>query len=133
MRRLARTIVALSAAAALVVPALAEASTIEIPTSITANRKPTGAVEPGTSVHIYGKLSSPKARCERNSTIKLIKVGKGVIRTTTTGRRGRYAFDIRVWNTAHYRVRFPGKTLKVVHPDTYVCAASRTSLRILVR
>ncbi len=133
MRRASRAVIALVAAATLALPAPAEALIIAYPTSITADRSPTGTVEPGTSVHIFGKLSSPKRTCVRNSTIQLIKVGKGVIRTTTTGRRGRYAFDIRVWNTARYRVRFPGKTLKVVHPDTYICEASSTSLRIRVR
>jgi hypothetical protein len=119
--------------AVMLLPETASAVTTTYPTSITAHRKPTGVVERGTAVHIYGKLSSEKRVCIRNSTIKLIRVGTGVIRTTKTGRRGRYAFDIRVRKTARYRVRFPGKTVNVVHPNTIVCEASSTGFRIRVR
>lgn len=130
--RFLRHAIAWSLALLLLAPAIAVAVTV-YPTSITVDRSPSGGVEPGTSVHIYGRLRSPKPACYRSSTIKLVKVGTGTIRTTTTGRRGGYSFDIRVRSTARYRVVFPGKDLDVVHPSTEVCASSREGFRILVR
>lgn len=133
MRRTSRAVIALVAAATLALPAPAEALVIAYPTSITAARTPTGVVDRGTVVTIYGRLISEKRACIRNSPIRLIRLADGKVWRTRTGRRGRYAFEIRATFTSRYRVRFPGKTLKVVHPDTYVCQASSTSLRIRVR
>ncbi len=119
--------------AMLALTGVAVAHTISFPTSITVSRDPSGAVERGTTVRIFGKLSSDKRNCYRNSKIKLIRVGTGVIRTTRTDGRGRYEFFLTVRRTARYRVRFPGKVLNAVHPHLHTCEASSAGFRIRVR
>jgi hypothetical protein len=111
---------------------VAYAETVVYPTEISVARRPTGAVSPGTVVHIYGKLSSEKLACIRNSKIQLIRVGKGVVARTATDLKGRYAFDRKVRNTSRWRVRFPGKVLNAVHPHNRTCGASSAGFRIRV-
>ncbi len=133
MRRSLRYL-AVVLAATLALTGVALAHTISFPTSITVSRDPTGAVERGTTVRIFGKLSSEKRACYRHSKIQLIRVGTGVIRRTTTDGRGRYEFSLTVRRTARYRVRFPGKVLNAVHPHLHTCeASSSSSFRIPVR
>lgn len=132
MKRHVRKLISASLGLVIALSGVAYAHPTEFPTDISVARSPRGAVAPGTTVHIYGKLSSPKRACIRRSTIQLIRVGKGVVATTVTTRRGRYAFDRRVWNTARWRVRFPGKVLNAVHPHSHTCEASSAGFRIRV-
>ncbi len=125
---------ALGAALGLVIAlsGVAQAHTVVFPTDISAHRSPTGTVEKGTVVRIYGRLTSPKRACYVNSPIQLIRVGVGVVARTRTDGQGRYQFFRRVWRTSRWRVRFPGKVLYAVHPHSHTCAASSAELRITV-
>lgn len=132
MKARTRTMAALALASLIAASGIAQAHTVEYPTDISVARRPAGAVERGTVVHIYGRLTSPKHACVVNSRIQLIKVGTGVVDRTRTDERGRYSFDRKVRRTSRWRVRFPGKILNAVHPHSHTCAASSAGFRIKV-
>lgn len=132
MNRYVRKVVSAALGLVIALGGVAYAHTVVYPTDITVKRSPSGAVERGTVVHIYGRLTSEKRKCFVRSKILLIKVGVGVVDRTRTGLHGRYAFDRKVRQTSRWRVRFPGKVLDSVHPHSHTCAASSAGFRIRV-
>jgi hypothetical protein len=101
---------------------VAFASTVSFNTKLTLRSSVTGH-----KAVFRGDLTSPKARCVKNSTIKLIRVGRGVKDTTTTDADGHYSFPRRrVAHNSDWRTRFPGKVLSAVHPNTRTCDSSRS-------
>jgi hypothetical protein len=131
MRRLA-PVLALSALFALLMPGVASAHTVEHDTSVTATRTPGGVVEPGTTVRIFGELSSPSQKCVTGSRVGLFRRGEGQIRTDVVGRRGRFSFQVDVSETTRFRVEFDGKVLNANHPHNHTCAPSADSVRVRV-
>lgn len=132
MKRHVRKLISAALGLVIALSGVAYAHTVAYPTAISAKRSPSGAVERGTVVHIYGRLTSEKRQCFVRSRILLIKVGVGVVDRTRTDLRGRYAFDRKVRHTSRWRVRFPGKVLNAVHPHSHTCEASSAGFRIRV-
>lgn len=119
-----RILGALIGAFLLVGTAFAHSVTFE--TSLNIRRSPTGTVKKGSTVTFYGTLSSPKDRCYKNSAVKLVRVGSGVVGRDTTNSAGNYSIVKSVSATAHWKARFDGKVLYAVHPHNHVCEASQT-------
>jgi hypothetical protein len=119
--------------AVLLVEGIALAHTKTHPRSLSLTRAPAGIVAPGTSVTFQGRLSSPKLKCRRNSTITLVNVNTGdVVGSDGTDRAGRYSITVTVRDTTRYRASFAGKVLRSVHPHSRTCSASRSN-RLRVR
>jgi len=126
-------IVVISAAAAILIVAsgTASADTVVHPTRIGVERTP-GKVEPGTEVELSGHLVAQKRECVRGSIVELIEPGEGTTASILTGRRGGYSFTMTVQETEVYRVRFPGKVLSAIHPNSHVCEGSSARIRVRV-
>jgi hypothetical protein len=129
---LSRRVLVLSITAALLSAGVAQAHTVRNGTKLGLHRRPQGVVDPGTVVTFRGKLQSQTAACRQGSVVKLIKVGLGVIGSTTTRPSGRYSFRKVVNNSSWYITRFSGKVLNGTHPHNHTCK-SDTSNRIRVR
>jgi hypothetical protein len=123
-----RRVLVLGIAAVVLSGGVAEAHTVHHNTTLGINRTPHGVVQPGTVVTFKGKLRSQAASCRDGSTIELIRVGFGVVDTTTTGPTGRYSFQRLVNETHRWRTFFPGKVITAVHPHNHTCRedASKT-------
>ncbi len=92
-------------------------------TSLSLKRHPGGKVAPGTVVTFSGKLESSKTLCESKEKVKLVRVGSGVVSTTTTSASGAYSFHRKVSKTHKWEVRFDGH-VSGVHPNTTTCLKS---------
>lgn len=124
LSRIGRILVAMGVVGLLLLPAVAQAHSVTFDTSLSISKSPTGVVDPGTKVTFSGKLSSDHKACQRHSTIRLIKVGVGVVASTKTDRHGHYSISVKVHKTARWRASFPGRQLDTTHPHNHVCRAS---------
>jgi hypothetical protein len=131
MRRRACLIAVAMSMAAILGTGTALAHVVEYETSISANAKPSGAVDPGTEVRIKGTLSSERASCTRKSRIEL-KAGGETIDKDRTNRKGKFTLVTTVDETTSFRVVFSGKVLSGEHPHSHTCARSSTRVRVEV-
>jgi hypothetical protein len=129
MRRLAPYAV-LPTLLLLLLPGVASAHSVSHDTSINATRRPTGVVEPGTEVRIFGELSSPRQACITRSSVELHRRGDRRIMVDIVGRAGRFSFRVRVSETTRFRVIFDGKVLNANHPHSHTCEASSARVRV---
>jgi hypothetical protein len=70
-------------------------------------------VRPNQEITFFGKLRTEahKARCQRKSTIKLIRVGTGVVATDVTDAQGEFSFTIDPKpNRGRYFARYAGSS-----------------------
>lgn len=132
MRGLRVAFVFVTATALLALGDVASAHTRSFETNLSIDRRPDGAVAPGTVVRFSGELSSEKKKCINNSKIRLIQVGEGVVGGDKTDGQGRYLIRERVEETARFRVRYAGEVLNGTHPHNHTCEASKSN-RIRVR
>jgi hypothetical protein len=102
--------------------------------TITLSRHPSGTIRRDARVTFEGKVSSPKDACESNRTVKLVRIGKGVVDKTKTGAAGRYEFVRRVKSDSEWRTKVTERELSAQHPHVHICAKDKSpKKRINVR
>jgi hypothetical protein len=106
----------------------AVAHQFEASTTLSMQRRPRGAVNPGTVVRFFGRLQSARARCERGKLIELVRVGRGVVGRDITDRDGDYVIRKAIRRTGDFYTRFPG-TAGGTHPHRHICFGSRSVIR----
>jgi hypothetical protein len=121
-----RRVLVLCIAAVCLSGGVADAHTVHHRTNLGIGRRPHGAVQSGTDVTFKGRLRSKTQACKGESTIKLIRIGVGVVATTVTGPGGRYSFNRTMHRTARFRTRFNGKVLNGTHPHNHTCRGSQS-------
>lgn len=127
--RRVRALVAVTALAlALGLAGAALAASWTVTTSLTIVRSPTGTVAKGTLITFKGRLRADRALCKRYQEVRLVRVGVGVVGSTTTNGWGKYVIRKRVYETARWRTQFPG-FIKGVHPNVKVCLSSESRIK----
>jgi hypothetical protein len=119
-------------AALLLATLTAFAHTFTDATTLTIHRTPSGTLNVGQKVKIYGRLGSKHVACHANKAILLWRKNKGQtafhhIATTRTTTAGRYHFIRHPRRTARYYTQFR-KTKYVVHPHRHVCLGSKSTI-----
>ncbi len=105
--------------------------TVDFPVEVSLGARPT-QTSAGETVVFKGNVTSRKPACMRRATVKLKRLGEGVIATTTTGHRGRYRFEEPVEETGLFRVVVARRVLSAVHPHLHTCSARSDVVRVVV-
>ena len=122
---------AIAAATVLLLTSSASGHVSVAPTALSIQQRG-GPVSEGDTVTITGKLAGPR-HCRPGQTIQLLRVGSGVIATTTTDAAGRYRFEIVASEPMAVQAHFGGSG-SGVHPHSHLCAASTSRvLRVKIR
>lgn len=128
MRRVRALVAVTALALALGLAGAALAASWTVTTSLTIVRSPTGTVAKGTLITFKGRLRADRALCKRYQEVRLVRVGVGVVGSTTTNGWGKYVIRKRVYETARWRTQFPG-FIKGVHPNVKVCLSSESRIK----
>jgi hypothetical protein len=85
-----------------------------------------GPVDAGETVTITGKLAG-RPPCRAGQSIDLVRLGGGLVATTTTDASGRYRFEITAVERFAVQARFGGSSAGV-HPHSHLCDAATSRL-----
>lgn len=128
-------VVAVVAVLALAFAAVAAAHVWTASPRLTIGKVPSGTIDRGDRVVIFGRIRSGRAFCKRNRVVSLFRVRSGpdrFVRRDITDREGEYRFILRLRRDRAFYTRI-GRLVHTSYGHRHVCRSDRSrTIRINV-